>query len=321
MTSGIATHPLVSASVARSRGDLPSVPVRRYAWAVLAYNVAVVLWGSIVRATGSGAGCGEHWPLCNGTVMQHSPTMNTIIELTHRVSSGIALVAMLGLVAWVFLGTARYHLARIAVVAAAVLTFNEALLGALLVVLGKVAKDQSASRAAYLSLHLANTLLLLGALALTAHFLGRSNGRMRGSVDYRGIFPATVGMLATLIVGVSGSLAALGDTLFPAASLRAAFAQDFSAKSAWLLRIRWVHPASSFLAGAFICWLLWQSVRVGINRRLGLLVLGLLLLQFGLGFADLWLLAPTWMQVVHLLGADLLGGTRPVSTAKAGCPL
>ena len=344
MTSGIATPPLLSASAARPRGELPSVPVRRYAWAVLAYNIAVVLWGAIVRATGSGAGCGEHWPLCNGTVMQHSPAMNTVIELTHRVSSGIALVAMLGLVAWVFLGTARYHLARVSVVAAAVLTFNEALLGALLVLLGKVAKDQSASRAVYLSLHLANTLLLLGALALTAHFLGRSTGRMRGSVDYRGLFPATVGVLATLIVGVSGSLAALGDTLFPAASLRAAFAQDFSAKSAWLLRIRWVHPVSSFLAGAFICWLLWQSVRVGVNRRLGQFVLGLLLLQFGLGFADLWLLAPTWIQVVHLLGADLLwvslivlaarvcivptgclgatcGGSLPVSTAKAGCPL
>jgi cytochrome c oxidase assembly protein subunit 15 len=165
---------------------------------------------------------------------------------------------------------------------------------------------------------------------------------MRGSVDYRGILPAAIGVLATLIVGVSGSLAALGDTLFPAASLRAAFAQDFSAKSAWLLRIRWVHPAASFVAGAFICWLLWQSVRVGVNRRLGQLVLGLLLLQFGLGFADLWLLAPTWMQVVHLLGADLLwvslivlaarvcvvpmgclgascGGSRPVSTTSPGC--
>ena len=283
---------------------------------MLGYNVAVVLWGALVRATGSGAGCGAHWPLCNGTVMQHSPAMNTVIELTHRLTSGVALIAMLGLLGWTFAATPRYHLARVAVISAAVLTFNEALLGALLVVLGKVAHDQSASRAVYLSLHLANTLLLLGALALTAHFLTRTTGRMRGSVDYRDVFPILLGIVATLIVGVSGSLAALGDTLFPAASLSAAFAQDFSSKSAWLLRIRWVHPAASFVAGAFICWLLWKSVRVGVNRRLGQLVVGLLLLQFALGFADLWLLAPTWMQVMHLLGADMLWVALVVLAAR-----
>ena len=51
----------------------PSAALRRFAWAVLVYFIAVILWGGLVRATGSGAGCGDHWPLCNGTVMQHSP--------------------------------------------------------------------------------------------------------------------------------------------------------------------------------------------------------------------------------------------------------
>jgi heme a synthase len=294
----------------------PGNRVQRFAWIVLVYNVAVILWGSIVRATGSGAGCGEHWPLCNGTVLQHSPQMETIIELIHRVTSGIALVAMIGLLVWTFARTAKWHLARTAVVAAAILTFNEALLGALLVLLGKVAHDQSASRAVYLSLHLANTLLLLAALALTAHFLSRSVGFMRGSVEYRSVGVASIGLLATLFVGVSGSLAALGDTLFPATSLGAAIAQDFSAKSAWLLRIRWLHPTMGFLAGAFICWLIFTSAWRGRNRRLAGGVIALLVLQYALGFADVALLAPTWMQIVHLLGADLLWLALVVLTAR-----
>jgi heme a synthase len=290
--------------------------VQRFAWVVLVYNVAVILWGSIVRATGSGAGCGEHWPLCNGTVIQHSPRMETIIELTHRATSGVALIAMLALLAWTFGATVKRHLARVWVVAAAILTFNEALLGALLVLLGKVAHDQSASRAVYLSLHLANTLLLLAALALTAHFLSRPMGFMRGSVEYRAMGVASIGLLATLFVGVSGSLAALGDTLFPATSLRSALAQDFSAKSTWLLRIRWLHPTMGFIAGAFICWLIFTSAWKGRNRKLAGGVVALLVLQYALGFTDVALLAPTWMQIVHLLGADLLWISLVVLTAR-----
>jgi cytochrome c oxidase assembly protein subunit 15 len=302
--------PLFSAEAGHSRG------VQRFAWTVLVYNVAVILWGSIVRATGSGAGCGEHWPLCNGTVIQHAPRTETIIELTHRATSGVALIAMLALLAWTFAATAKRHLARVSAVAAVILTFNEALLGALLVLLGKVAHDQSTSRAVYLSLHLANTLLLLAALALTAHFLSRSIGFMRGSVEHRSVGIASVGMLATLFVGVSGSLAALGDTLFPATSLRLALAQDFSATSAWLLRIRWIHPTLGFIAGAFICWLIFTSAWKGRNRKLAISVVALLALQYALGFLDVALLAPTWMQIVHLLGADTLWIALVVLTAR-----
>ncbi len=56
----------------RQPNALPSPALRRFAWGVLVYFIAVILWGTLVRATGSGAGCGDHWPLCNGTVMQHS---------------------------------------------------------------------------------------------------------------------------------------------------------------------------------------------------------------------------------------------------------
>jgi heme a synthase len=280
--------------------------LRRFSWGVLAYNVAVIVWGSAVRATGSGAGCGEHWPLCNGTLVQHHPAVATLIELAHRATSGIDLVCVLGLFAWTFVAVPRRHLARAWAVTVLVLTFNEALLGALLVKLGLVAQNQSPTRALYLGLHLTNTLLLLAAIALTAHFLSRREGVMRGSIEIRSGWLAGTGLAATLIVGVSGSLAALGDTLYPAKNLWTAMAEDFSSGSSWLLRIRWVHPALSLVAGAFIVWLIARSLRRPADRGLALGVLLLLGLQYLLGVADVTLLAPTWMQMTHLLGADLL---------------
>jgi heme a synthase len=177
-----------------------------------------------------------------------------------------------------------------------------------------VAHDQSNSRAVYLALHLTNTLLLLGALTLTAHFLSRREGYMRGSVSvWKG---GVIGLVATLFVGVSGSLAALGDTLFPATSLRAALAQDFSQNSAWIVRIRWVHPVLSVIAGAFVIWLVVLGVRSMLSRGLAFGVAGLLLLQYVLGVADITLLAPIWMQIVHLLGADMLWIALVVLTAR-----
>jgi len=313
-----AASAVFSTTTARSHAETPAL--NRYAWAVLAYNILVILWGAAVRATGSGAGCGDRWPLCNGTVIQHHPTMATLIEFAHRSMSGIALLAVIGLLVWTLRATPRRHLARTAAIAALVLTLNEALLGALLVLLGKVAHDQSSSRAVYLTLHLTNTLLLLATLALTAHFLSRKLGFMHGSVEVRTPGLALTGLIAILIVGVSGSLAALGDTLYPATSLRAAFAEDFSANSAWLIRIRWVHPAISLIAGAFLLWLVLHGARTVFHRRLSLTVAALLLVQYALGLADLTLLTPTSMQMAHLLGADLLWIALVVLTARLCLP-
>src|SRR5215467_12703113 len=71
--------------------------VSAFAWGVLAYNVAVIAWGAFVRASGSGAGCGRHWPLCNGEVVPRPTSVATVIEATHRATSGLALVGVVGL--------------------------------------------------------------------------------------------------------------------------------------------------------------------------------------------------------------------------------
>jgi heme a synthase len=275
-----------------------------YAWGVVGYNILVVLWGAVVRATGSGAGCGNHWPLCNGEVIPLSPRVDTIIEFTHRCMTGGSLFVVLGLLVWTFRGTIKGQAARVLAVVSTVLLLNEALLGALLVKLGYVTGNQSMGRVVMLSIHLSNTLLLLAALTLTARLL--ATGQRWGELGVGGPKKvwAYVGLAATLVVGVSGSLAALGDTLFPASSLRAAFAQDFAVGSPWLLRLRGVHPASAVVAAVFVLWLVGQARRAGAGG-LAVLVLTLLGFQFVLGVGDVLLLAPTWMQILHLLGADL----------------
>jgi cytochrome c oxidase assembly protein subunit 15 len=293
----------VSATLKPSRA---SSLLPRFAWAVLIYNVAAILWGAVVRATSSGAGCGEHWPLCNGVVVQTHPQLATLIELGHRMTAGITVIAVLVLLVWVFRRTVKGHLARIAVVAATVLIFNEALLGALLVLLGLTAENRSPARAVYLSLHLANTLLLLAALALCAHFVSMGDGFNRRTAQFRQLPLTVTGLVATLMVGVSGTLAALSDTLFPATSIRAALAQDLSSGVNWLIRLRIVHPVSAVIAGVFIGWLVLRSISRPADRALAVGVLSLLTLQIALGVADVALLAPLWLQITHLLGADLL---------------
>ncbi|MDR3740556.1 MAG: COX15/CtaA family protein [Terracidiphilus sp.] len=309
--------PLAAAPADTER--LPSPALRRFAWAVLAYFIAVILWGTLVRATGSGAGCGDHWPLCNGTVIQHSPRIDTIIEFTHRITSGISFFAVVGLLVWTLRGTQRGHLARAAAVAGVAFTLIEAILGALLVKLGLTAQSQSPLRAPYLALHLTNTLLMLAALTMTAHLLGRRDGYLRRRVRLVAPIRASVGIFVLLIVGVTGSLAALGDTLFPAESLETAFMQDFSAQSAWLVRWRWTHPTIAFLASVFLIWLMVRAAQRSAfwdNRPLSAAVLLLLAAQYILGVLDVVLLAPVWLQIAHLLGADLLWAALVVLTAR-----
>ena len=225
--------------------------------------------------------------------------------------TGASTFLVLGLSVWTFRATKEGSAARMAAVVSAVLLLNEALLGALLVKLGYVTGNQSVGRMVMLSVHLSNTLLLLGALTMTALLLriGHAGVTVVGigaRWELARWAAAALGMFATLMVGVSGSLAALGDTLFPAASLRAAVAADLAVGSPLLIRIRWMHPASAAVAAVFIVWLLRRTWRRSDwAGRLSRAMAGLLVLQFALGIADVLLLAPVWMQLLHLLGADL----------------
>jgi heme a synthase len=291
--------------------ELSHTPVRHglrlpgFAWLVVWYNVLVILWGALVRASGSGAGCGNHWPLCNGQVIPVSPGFHTVIEFTHRMMTGGSTFLVIALLVWTFRSRPKGHAARFFVIASTILLLNEAILGALLVKLGYVTTNQSLGRMVVLSIHLSNTLLLLAALTLTARF-SATDQAWRNLHRGRGLLWGVAGAIATIAVGVSGSLAALGDTLFPASSLSADLAQDFARGAPALLKLRLMHPVSAILSAAFVVWMILRPTNgSAIASRLKPLVFIALTAQFLLGVVDVLLLAPAWMQLLHLLGADL----------------
>src|SRR5688500_17618370 len=147
----------------------------RFAWTVLAYNVAVICWGAYVRATGSGAGCGNHWPLCNGEVLPRSPGLATMIEFSHRLTSGLALIGVAALLVWTFRAAGRGAPARSAAVCSLVFILLEAAVGAGLVLFELVADNATMARAMFMVVHLINPFLLLRPLSLSASWL--SDGR------------------------------------------------------------------------------------------------------------------------------------------------
>jgi heme a synthase len=277
-----------------------------FAWLVLAYNIPVILWGAYVRASFSGDGCGAHWPFCNGSVIPQHMAAPMAIEFTHRAMTSVDTVLAIGLCVWAFFVFPRKHPVRRYTVLSLVFLFIEALLGAGLVLLRYVARDQSAGRAWYLSAHLTNTMLLLGALTITACLASKNLDTVR----LRRVPPWLIGALAVAVfVSITGAIAALGDTLFPAPSLRAGMQQDFSSASNMLLRLRMAHPLIAIMGAAYIAWAALATLKpttTGAACWCSRSVVTLTVLQLGVGAVNLSLLAPLWMQLFHLLIADLL---------------
>ena len=285
-----------------------AVPVRQpsrllgaFAWAVVAYNILVILWGAVVRATGSGAGCGDRWPLCNGDFVPHHPRLATIIEFAHRSMSGIATILIIGLAVWVFYSTPRGDRSRKSAIASVFFLVTEALLGAALVLGGYVEHNISTARVVMQSIHFTNTMMLLAALGVTAWWVSqREHANTGAPANGTLVWPAWLAAISTIVVGATGAVAALADTLFPSTSLREALAADFAASAPLLVRMRWIHPAAAVIG---FCCVLWLARRV--RSRLSTTVVALLTLQIFLGIVDVLTLAPTWMQIVHLLAADI----------------
>ncbi len=278
----------------------------RFVWGTLAYNIFVIVWGAFVRATGSGAGCGSHWPLCNGDVLPRSPALETLIEFTHRVTSGFALIAVILMVFWARRLFQPGHPARRAAWLSLILILVEALLGAGLVLLEYTEQDASPGRAAYLSAHLVNTLLLLAAIAATAWIAGRAGRTVAlGKISRRYWFAVAAALLAS----VSGAIAALGDTLYPASTFAEGVIDEFAAGAPALLRLRLAHPLIALLSGCFLAWLGLVNFRTEPHtqlRRDAFWVLAITLAQFAAGLINIALLAPVWMQLVHLFLATFL---------------
>lgn len=297
-----------------TRAELSSIvpPVRtsnRFAVAasaLLAYTVAVVLWGAYVRATLSGDGCGDHWPLCNGVAIPADPSLKTIVELTHRVTSGLCWVWTL--LMWLVARRSfpSRHPTRSAAGWSIFFMTTEALVGAGLVLFRMVADNPSTARGAWMAAHLINTFLLLSALTWMAYSARREEGA-RFPNDRRSRWVLGGAAAFVLLVGVSGAIAALGDTLFPASSLAVGFREDFSPTAHIFLRLRLWHPVIAVFGSGYLIWLAADLLRRRPGPevpRLAVVLGALVLIQIAVGLLNVALLAPVSMQLVHLFIAD-----------------
>lgn len=272
----------------------------RFTWGVLALNIVVIIWGAFVRATGSGAGCGSNWPLCHGEVIPRPEQIETMIEFSHRVTSGVALLAVLGMLIWGFRAYPKGHLVRTGVTLTGIFMILEALIGAALVLLEYTALNVSVGRAIWMAGHLVNTFLLLGALALTTWW-AKGGGRLQ--LRGQGARGVTYWLLVAgmLMLGVSGAITALGDTL----TITGGISPQENALVATFVELRIFHPLIAFLVFGFALLAVWTAQRSGSASadvgRYGQAIIILFIVQLILGALNVQLRAPVWLQLVHLL--------------------
>ena len=273
--------------------------LRAFAWFTLVFNVVVILLGALVRATGSGAGCGASWPTCAGELIPTAASTATQIEFTHRASSGVALVAVISLAIMVLRSERKGDRLRKAAIWSVVAIVSEAAIGAAIVLFEWVADDASVARVVAVPLHLANTFVLLAALTTLAWWLSTPHTPtppISSSLKW-----SAAGLI---LIGATGSVTALADTLFPATSLAEGLAQDLSGAESFLTQLRVIHPVVATLIGAFVAYLGFNRSRPGHQQRVGLVMAGVVVTQVFAGVANIVLLTPVWMQLVHLALAD-----------------
>ncbi|MDW8324945.1 MAG: COX15/CtaA family protein [Anaerolineales bacterium] len=273
----------------------------KYAWGVLAFNLLVIVWGAVVSATGSGAGCGEHWPTCNGEVIPMAPAVETLIEFSHRATSGIALLLVFGMAIWAFRAYPAGHLVRKAAVASVVVIIVESLLGASLVLFGWTALDTSAMRVVIQPIHMLNTLILIGTILFTAWWAsGGPPVQLRG--QGRRLWWFVLGGLGIWLTSATGAVISLGDLL----AIR--LGENYNELVTLLVQLRLGHPAVSILAGLFLIWLALRpdTTPTPLAQRFAWAVGGLVVAQWAVGLTNVVLRVPLWTQLLHLFLADLL---------------
>lgn len=279
-----------------------------YAWGVVAYTIVVILFGDVVQVTGSGAGCGSHWPTCNGEVLPQLAQLETVIEFSHRITSGLALLSAVILLVWAFRAYPPGHHVRFGAKLFMFFMIVESLVGAALVVFSLVEGDTSMARVIVASLHLVNTLLLLGAVTLTAWWASGGPPIQLKNQGWMG-WALGAGFLGLLVVGASGAVISLGDTLFPAETLAEGLEQKFDASAHFTVQLRLYHPLIAIAVGAYLVGItaLFNHLRpTPVTQRMGQAITVLYVTQLAVGALNVGLLAALWIQLIHLFLSDML---------------
>lgn len=280
---------------------------RTLAWSVLVFNVMVVLGGAIVRATGSGDGCGESWPLCTDRLIPANPGLETVIEFSHRVTSALAVLGVLVMFVFAVRLYEKGHRVRTGSAASLALLLFESVLGALLIVFSWVDQDASIGRMIVVPVHLLNTYILIGALTLTAWWSSGNPGPMK-PIDARTKRSLALGAVGLLVIGAVGALNALADSLYPAEDFLSGVSAEFAEGAPWLLQVRIFHPIIAIAVGLGVAYLVMRLAPTATSRTkgLGTAVGVLIVVQLFVGLVNVMLAAPLETQVIHLAIADTI---------------
>lgn len=291
-----------------------------YAWGLVIFTLVVILWGDVVQATGSGDGCGAHWPTCNGEVLPAFRGLETFIEFFHRVTSGLSLLLTIGLLVWSRRIFPKGHLARLGAGLSMLFMITESLVGAGLVLFRLVGEDASIARAVIAPIHLINTLFLIGSLALTAwwssHPDHRPVWRGQGLVGWA----LGLGFMGILGVAASGALTSLGDTLFPVRNTAEAVGRALTPGEHFLVQLRIYHPFIAVMVSVYVVLIanLVATLRPSTYTKWFARMAGVVfILQLGMGYLNVQQAAPLYTQLPHLLLSDAIWVTWLLLTVSA----
>jgi len=271
-------------------------PLRWIAYLTATAVYALIVLGAVVRITGSGMGCGDDWPLCNGHLFPPLDDLPTLIEWSHRLAAaGVsALVVALALLALAY----RHRPAvagaggplRPALLAAALLG-TQVLLGAVTVWL--------VLPPAVVTVHLATALALLAAVLTTALRSGAPRPPALASATRRGAAAAVLLAGLTLLLGglTASTHAGFACQGFPLCSGRL-----WPSTESGLAEIQWVHRLAAY---ALVLHLAGFAIQLRRHReqpdlqRLGWLALGAALLQVAVAAIMVTRLLPTEWRALH----------------------
>lgn len=282
-----------------------------FSWVIIAYTIAIILWGAWVRLSGSGDGCGDHWPLCNGEVVPSELIKKTWIEYSHRISTavyGVLILAQVWLTRRLF---PRNHPSRFWALMTLLFTITEALIGRQLVKAGLVNESTDLSRLIVMPLHLINTSLLLFSGVMTAESV-EHGGSPRRALSPEARRKGGAYVIGLSLVLISGAIAALGSHLMPSESLLHGLAKDMAADSHPAVRLRLFHPLLALTVPVALVTFARISTASNPHSHHSLQAIWYrrfvitLCCAVVVGVATLGLLAPLWLKVTHLLMTNIL---------------
>ena len=256
------------------------------AWSAAACTYLLIVLGAVVRITGSGMGCGDHWPLCNGHLFPPLNEIGTVIEWSHRLVAALVSILVVGLAAydwWLNRPSGRLAV-RPSFVALALLIV-QVLLGAITVKLELPAWS--------VVLHLGTAMLLLATLLVAAS--GKAPGFRPGLAVVVTVL-AFITVLFGALTANLGAAAACGG--FPLCN------GEIWISAGPLALVHWVHRLLAYsLAIVATVW----AVRT--PGKASKIVLGLIALQIAVGAGTVLSGLASGLQAAHVaLGTAVWAG-------------